>query len=695
MLLKAQWKIALALAGVLAIGAFAYPSTRARLQVIGLKVEGRLPTVSWKQILRIMGRGPAAIDLAASANPFASLTNPHEFSAERQRRSKEVFDRQCASCHGQTASGGMGPSLVGREFTHGDSDWALFLAIDRGIAGTAMRPSGLSESDDWGLVSYLRELDVQSRVGSILADVQSTGDHAVTYQMLRGASGETKDWLLPSGTYDSQRFSNDQKIDTNNVEHLSVRWIYQFGTKDALIGTIPLVVNGRMYVTLPTGTVIALDAASGARIWQYVRPLPSDLVLCCPANRGVAVLGDKVYVGTLDAHLLALDANSGKVLWDQTVANYREGHAITSAPLALNGLVVTGIAGGDFPTRGFISAYNAQTGALRWRVKSIPEPGEPGNETWGGDSWRTGGVATWMTGSYDPVLDLLYWGTGNPAPDYNADSRPGDNLYSNSVLAINASTGKLEWYFQFTPGDDHDWDSVQTPILIDGKEGGVLRKLLVVANRNGFFYVLDRETGEFLRAAPYARQTWAIGMTPEGRPIRSPHASPTVRGTRLFPGMTGATNSVKSAYSPQTQLYYVPVLERGGVYFLNSEPPSPRLDQQFLGGTVLHSEDYFMAVRAIDPVTAKVRWERKHTVGRVVDNRMGGLLVTAGGLLFGSDRSRFIALNSQDGTELFSFEAGGLIVAAPVTYRAGGDQYVAVAAGDALLSFGLKGSRDR
>src|SRR5262249_20564433 len=284
------------------------------------------------------------------------------------------------------------------------------------------------------------------------------------------------------------------------------------------------------------------------------------------ANRGVALLGRRLYVGTLDAHLLALDAATGKLVWESTVANYRKGYSITGAPLALENLIVTGIAGGDFSTRGFISAYDPETGMLRWRFNTIPEPGEPGHDTWGGEAWRTGGVATWMTGSFDPDLGLIYWGTGNPAPDFNAAYRQGDNLYSNSVVALNATTGKLVWYFQFSPGDDHDWDSVQTPILIDANENGIKRKLLVVANRNGFFYVLDRQTGEFLRAEPFVQQTWASGMTPIGRPIKRPEARLSTRGTLIYPGMSGGTNAGKSAYSPLAGLYYVPAVERSGIF---------------------------------------------------------------------------------------------------------------------------------
>jgi alcohol dehydrogenase (cytochrome c) len=696
MTVKRWLVIPAAIVGILALAVLSFPPTRWRLNVLALKMQGRLETVGWKQLLHMMNpnSGISLGSLALSGNPYAAIRNPLE-SKDDQARGNELFDRRCSQCHGYRASGGEGPALVGRELSHGDSDWAIFLTISKGVAGTAMRPSGLADDEVWRLISYLRSIE---DTGSLLDnDDGAPATRPVrdtSYAMLRDSSGEPGDWLLPSGSYSSQRFSKDTQISTRNVGQLAVKWIYQFGTSNARVESVPIVADGRMYVTLPSGTVIALDAESGAELWKYTRTPPQDVVLCCVANRGVAVLGKRVYVGTLDAHLLALDATNGKLVWDQTVANYHEGYAITSAPLALDKLIVTGIAGGDFPTRGFISAYDSDTGVLRWRFKSIPEPGEPGNDTWGGESWRTGGVSTWMTGSFDPDLGLIYWGTGNPSPDLNAASRPGDNLYSNCVVALDAATGKLAWYFQFTPGDDHDWDSVQTPILIDANESGMLRKLLVVANRNGFFYVLDRQSGQFVRGAPYVKQTWAIGLRPEGRPIRSPDASPSLSGTRLFPGMSGATNTSKSAYSPLTRLYYAPVLERSGVFFQSEDSPEPRLDQQFLGSTVEPVRDvpHYTAVRAIDPATAKVRWEYRRPQRYVFSGGMGGLLVTAGGLVFTSDQSRLYALDAETGAELLSFETGGEINSAPMTYRASGRQYLAIAAGNVLVTFSVPNS---
>src|SRR5437867_106110 len=693
--IKWRFAITVLVLGIVLMGAFTYHPTRWRLNIIGLKLAGRLDTVDWIHLLHMIGPSPSiSLEvLTDSGDPFAAIYNPLG-SAQDRTRGKEMFGRRCSQCHGDDANGGVGPSLIGRQFTYGDSDWALFRTISNGVPGTAMRSSGIPDDDVWRIITFLRGLPGKSPAESSAGaeSVASVSDSVrdTTYTMLREASTDVGNWLLPAGSYNSQRFSIDTQINSRNVSQLSVQWIHQFGTKDARIESTPIIVDGWMYVTLPHGTVIAIDAASGAEIWKYTRTPPPDWWCCFDVNRGVSIRGGRVYVGTVDAHLLALDATSGKLLWDQTVANYHENYSITSAPLALDKVIVTGVGGGDSPTRGFISAYDPVTGALRWRFKTIPEPGEPGNETWGGESWRTGGVATWLTGSFDPELDLIYWGTGNPAPDFNAASRPGDNLYSNCVVALDAASGKLAWYFQFTPGDDHDWDSVQTPILINMNENGVIRKLLVVANRNSFFYVLDRQTGRFLRAAPFVEQTWALGLTPEGRPIKRPNSSPSLRGTRLSPSLRGGTLWWPSSYSPLTQLYYVPALERGGVFFSSETPPEPLVGQLYVGGAGegIQGEHVYTAIRAIDPATAKVRWERPWSP-RFADAEIGGLLSTKGGLVFGSDVSKFFALDAGTGALLWSFETGGKIIGAPVTFRAGGRQLVAIAAGQALLAFGL------
>ena len=366
----------------------------------------------------------------------------------------------------------------------------------------------------------------------------------VTSGRLRYSDAEPHNWLMYSGNYSSQRYSGLSQVHIQNVDQLQMQWVHQLRVLDRS-ETTPLVIDGVMYVTEAPSTVIALDARTGDRYWRYEHEIPEDLNFCCGRNnRGVAVLGNRVFMSTLDAHLVALDARTGNLLWDAEVAKEESGYSKTAAPLVVGDKVITGIAGGEFGIRGFVDAYDVKTGERVWRLYTIPGPGEPGNETWAGDSWRTGGSATWMTGSYDPELNLVYWGTGNPGPDWNGDVRLGDNLYSDAVLAIDPDTGELKWYFQFTPHDVHDWDSTQIPILADSRIDGRDRKLMLWPNRNAFFYVLDRETGEFLHGKPYARQTWAEGLDKKGHPIRIPNTFPSLEGTTVSPSIGGGLELV-------------------------------------------------------------------------------------------------------------------------------------------------------
>ena len=348
----------------------------------------------------------------------------------------------------------------------------------------------------------------------------ATASAQVPYERLRTARSEAGDWVTYSGTYDGHRFSPLTEITPANVSRLRPAWVYQMQETGPPAQVTPLVADGVMYVTETRSRVAALDLRTGRTLWRFEPEIPrtTKVIGFSPTNRGVALLDDRVYVGTLNAHLVALDAVSGAVRWDVEVADNALGYAITSAPLAIDGKIIIGVSGGEAGVRGFLDAYDARTGKRVWRFYTVPGPGQQGHDTWGGDSWKTGGAPTWLSGSYDPELNLLYWGTGNPAPDWNGDNRPGDNLYSCSLLALDAATGTLRWHFQFTPHDTHDWDANQIPVLVDAAVDGRPRKLVVTANRNGFYYVLDRTTGEFLRGTAYATQTWARGLDARGRP---------------------------------------------------------------------------------------------------------------------------------------------------------------------------------
>jgi alcohol dehydrogenase (cytochrome c) len=689
---RASIFLAFALAVVTFVAAI--PDLRWRAIVVARKVTGQVIDVTWAD-LAALERAGARVDLrklAGSGNPYSSIANPATTSGDSER-GRDLFAVTCEKCHGARAAGGAGPALVARTLTHGDSDWALYRTITQGVGGTAMQGDQLPRTDVWKVIAYLRQLNRQARAsgfGPASGAPSRPAVEEVTPERLLAASSATVEWLLPGGSYNGQRFSKDTQIAAANVSRLRVQWIHQFSAGETPNESTPIVAGNYIYATAPPSTVIAMDVRTGREIWQFSRSMPVDLRLCCLAtNRGVAVFGRRVYLATLDAHLVALDAGTGQVLWDTKVSEYSDGYSMTSAPLVIGNSIVVGIAGGDHPIRGHISSYDAETGALRWRFNSIPAPGEPGHESWGGESWRTGGAATWGIGSFDPELGLVYWGVGNPAPDYSASERPGDNLYSNCVVALDAATGHLAWYFQFTPGDDHDWDSIQTPALIDMTRSGAVRKLLAVANRNGYFYVLDRRNGAFVRGRPFAKQTWTTGLSQTGRPIRTGKSGPSPEGTYLYPSVSGATNWWPSAYSPITQLYYVNVVERGGLFFRQEPLPRPSMGHMYTGGVsrFVDGEPFDDFVRAIDPASGDVRWERHNSTPASAPR--GGLLATASGLLFGSDGSVLYALDAMTGQQLWAFDTGAQISAPPITYRVDGRQVIAVVAGHDLTTFML------
>jgi alcohol dehydrogenase (cytochrome c) len=393
-------------------------------------------------------------------------------------------------------------------------------------------------------------------------------------------------------------------------------------------------------------------------------------------------------MGTLDAHVVALDAKTGRVRWDVSAAEAGSGYSFTGAPLVVKDKVIVGIAGGEYGIRGFIDAYEAETGKRAWRFYTIPAEGEPGNDTWKGDSWKRGGAPAWVTGSYDPELNTLYWGTGNPGPQIYGPNRLGDNLYSDSLVALDPDTGKLKWHFQFTPHDVHDWDSVHVPVLIDQTFEGQPRKLVAVANRNGFFYLLDRTNGKFLLGKPYTEVTWAKGVDANGRPIVLPNTDPTAEGTRVCPGGVGGTNWHSSSYSPKTGLYYLFSKEQCTAFLADEklEPPH-RPGRLYIGSGFfpMPQEKDAGAVRAVEPTTGKIRWEFKHFSGA-----WAGVFSTAGGLVFSGDgQGNFIALDASSGRDLWHVLLGAPIVTAAMSYGVEGRQQVSILSGGSLFTFAL------
>ena len=510
----------------------------------------------------------------------------------------------------------------------------------------------------------------------------------VTYGRILHSDLEPGNWLTYSGDYSSHHFSSLKQITSDNVERLHAKWIFQM--HHAKVETTPIVVNGIMYVTRPPSDVIALDAETGRALWSFEYHMQRRVYTCCgEVNRGVAILGDKLFLTTLDAKLVTIDARSGRLLWTKDIVDPAQGYTATAAPLAVKDKVIVGISGGEAGVRGFVDAYYASTGERAWRFYTIPAPGEPGSETWTGDAWQHGGGTTWITGSFDPELNLLYWGTGNPGPDYNGDVRQGDNLYSCSVVALDLDTGKLKWHFQFTPHDTHDWDSTQVPVLLDSTVDGRPRKLLVEASRNGFYYVLDRQTGEFLRSKPYVKQTWAKEIDSKGRPVMLPGQVPTLEGNDgIWPGVDGGNNWMSPSYSPITKLLYVSAREERRRFF-KSDTLEFRAGEMYAGGGggggKFRPEENAGKLLAITPETGEIRWER-----HLLSPHWSGVLATAGNLVFSSTfEGNIFAVDAQTGKELWHFAGGDKVYASPITFLSRGKQYVTLPIGDNLVAFAL------
>jgi alcohol dehydrogenase (cytochrome c) len=517
-------------------------------------------------------------------------------------------------------------------------------------------------------------------LSSVFLKVSAYGQ--VTFERLLNSSKEPQNWLTYSGDYAGHRFSALGEVNTANARSLVVKWVYQTGATGKF-ETTPLVVDGILYATGQDDRAFALDARTGRPVWMYQRQLPADIRPCCGrVNRGFAILGDKVFLGSLDAHVIALDAKTGNLVWDVATVDYAKGYSFTLAPLVLKNLVILGVSGGEYGIRGFIDAYDAETGQRKWRFYTVPGPGEPGHETWEGNSWKTGGAPAWMTGVYDQATNQLFWPTGNPSPSNRGEGRAGDNLYSNSLLALDPDTGKLNWYFQFTKHDEHDWDATQVPIMIDS--GG--KHLIAQANRNGFFYVLDRTTGKLLSANAYGRITWSNSKDNAGRPVPTKESSPTPTGRTVCPGALGTTNWMSPSFDTQTGLFYVSAREQCDIF---STAPQPyEAGHAYYGSAYFPSDEaepYWGALRAIDPGNGLVKWEFRHP-----SPTWSGVLSTAGGLVFTGDaEGNFIALNAATGQTLWHFQMGGAVYASPMAFAVDGKEYIAIAAGSSLYSFGL------
>ena len=632
--------------------------------------------------------------------------------AQAPEPGRQSFESRCARCHGADGRGGeMGPRIVDRLAIHDDG--GLTRLVREGLPQRGMPPNPMPDSEAAAMVKYLRGLErradqapiktmtVRTTDGrSLSGQVMGEGLHDLQLRagdgrvhLLRRAGDEFRpvtsetEWPTYNGDPGGNRFTTATQIDRQSVARLAPAWMFPIPDAGQLQVT-PVVVDGIMYVTAPN-ECFALDAGTGRQIWHYRRPRTRG-VAGGNANRGVAVAGRRVFMMTDHAHLIALDRFTGELLWETELEDWRKNYAASSAPLVAGGLVVTGVSGGEHGANGFVAAYEQETGREAWRFWTVPKPGEPGSDTWKGKDIEHGGAPTWFTGSYDPKLDLVYWPTGNPSKEYDGSDRLGDNLYASCILALDRRSGALKWHYQFTPHDLWDWDATQTSVLVDTEWQGRVRPLMLHADRNGFFYVFDRATGELLLAKAFIRNlTWASGIGADGRPIRNPDQEPKPGGTKVCPSQDGATNWFSPSYNPATGLYYVQTFEKCSIYTTSAQGDWESL-KTYLGGSQRIAPDPVpqRILRALDIRTGEIRWELPQAGP---GNSWGGTLATASGLvIFGEDSGSLAAADASTGELLWSFPTNHLWKASPMTYVFDGKQYVAVAARSNIIAFAIQ-----
>jgi alcohol dehydrogenase (cytochrome c) len=510
----------------------------------------------------------------------------------------------------------------------------------------------------------------------------------VTPQDLRDGLKNPARWLTYGGDYANHRHSPLTQITPENVQRLTAQWSFQTETLGKFEAA-PLVQDGVIYVTGPLDTGWALDALTGRQIWRYKRDLPNGLIACCGlVNRGFGLLGDRLFKTTLDAHVVAISRKTGAILWDTAMENFRNGYSGTTAPLVVKDKVIVGVAGAEYGVRGFIDAYDAESGKQIWRFYTTAGPGDPGHATWRGTdskAWEHGGGSIWVPGAYDAELNLVYWGTGNAGPDYSGAEREGDNLYTASVVALDADTGRLRWHYQFTPHDVWDYDSTQIPVLADLTLGGEARKVVLFANRNGFFYVLDRATGKLIRGTPFIETSWAKEIRADGKPMLLPNTIPSEEGTKVCPDQTGGTNWMAPAFDPALGLFFVTARESCGVFFSWKDDYAP--GDAFRGGAVQRLNQN-SALRAIDVATGKRRWEYPYA-----SQSWAGVLSTASGLIFAGSSGNLMAFDARTGKNLWHYQTGSALYSGAITYMIDGRQHVLMPSGTTLTAFALPDAR--
>jgi alcohol dehydrogenase (cytochrome c) len=638
---------------------------------------------------------------------------PATLAAQIVDPGKAVFESRCARCHGADGNGGeMGPPIVLRLSSRDDQQLAAF--VREGVPSRGMPPTQLTDAELPVLVKFLRSIQRRPEatpavaIAARLTDGRTIDGHVVAegFDDVQVRSGDGRvhllrrsgdrfrevtsgtDWPTYNGDPGGNRYTTLTAIDKTTISRLAPKWTFTIAGAGQLQVT-PIVVGGIMYVSAPNESV-ALDAGTGRQIWQFKRPRTAGMATGGGANRGMAAAGDRVFMVTDNAHVIALNRHNGALLWETELADWRKNYAASSAPLVAGNLLIAGVSGGEHGANGFVSALDLETGKEAWRFWTVPRPGAPGSETWRGKDIEHGGAPTWFTGSYDPQLDLVYWPTGNPSKEYDGRDRLGDNLYASCILALDRKTGTLRWHYQFTPHDLWDWDATQTSVLVDAPWQGQARKLMLHANRNGFFYVFDRVTGALLLAKPFVRNlTWASGIGTDGRPIRLPDQDPSPAGTRVCPSQDGATNWFSPSFNPATGLYYVQTFEKCSIY-TTRDVGDWESNKPYLGGSQRTAADPKpqRVLKAIDIQTGTIKWE---VLQPGPAQSWGGTLSTATGLvIFGEDGGGLMAVDAADGRPLWGFPTNQTWKASPMTYAFDGAQYIAVASGPNILAFALK-----
>ena len=660
-----------------------------------------------------LGNMHLIMKIVAFAAVLASLAT--DCIAQDAKAGQNEYEGRCSKCHGADANGGeLGPPILRRLVTRTNEE--ITTVIREGIPSRGMPSFDMNATTMADLLAFLRtlRLPVRSVADRVQLTVETTEGKKVqglvTGQglndlILRTSDNRVQlfrkegeryrpvtsqaDWTSYDGDHSGNRYSKLNQIDKSNVARLAPKWVYCLPDSASLEAT-PVVMEGILYVA-GFNQCSALDAGSGREIWHYEHPrLRPNGKVQTGVNRGAAVAGDRVFLVSDHAHLLALNRYTGELLWETEMADRKQGYGSTGAPLAAGNLVISGITGGENGARGFLAAYDQATGKEAWRFWTAPKAGEPLAETWKGRTLDHPGSVTWLTGSYDAGSGTLYWPTGNPGSDHNGDQRIGDNLYSCSVVALDIKTGRLRWYYQFTPHDVWDWDAQEPLLLVDAQWEGKPRKLLLQGNRNGFFYVLDRTNGKLLLAKPLAQKvTWASKIGSDGRPVLNPDQEPTIKGTRVCPALIGATNWWSASFNPATGYFYVQTLENCNIYTKRAQDWEE--GRGYLGGSARQSPDDKpkKVLRAINIQTGEFAWELPQSGPGA---SRGGVLSTAAGLVFFcEDSDAFVAVDAASGKPLWQFQANQIWRASPMTYLFDHKQYVVIASGSNVISFALSG----